>query len=134
MGNKDLKLIVAAALLGCLAGCAQNAPQGIATQADSTPIPIPQRQETVDAQNAYNACLVRAARYADNDSTDPATLAALIAPMCYPQFSALEATAAAGLSDRDRNRFDHGGDQRQVDLASDAIRRERGQAAQSDER
>jgi hypothetical protein len=123
--------------LALASGCVQGEKQFPRWEATrlailSAPPPaIPVDPQTKAAENAYRACLVRAARYADDGSADVAGLASLIAPMCYPRFSAFEAAAAANFSDRDRFVFDYAGDDRQIALASDAVRAERGQAALS---
>jgi hypothetical protein len=124
-------------------GCAQREAQFPLWEANrqailnAAPPPVPTDAQTTAAENAYRACLVKAARYADSGSaaaksSDASDLATLIAPMCYPQFSAFEAAAAASFSDRDRSVFYYAGDQRQIALASEAIRAERGQAASTD--
>jgi hypothetical protein len=128
---------VYAAILTALCGCVEHDSQSARGDAgrrviETAPVPaVPPSEEVVAAENAYRACLVRAARYLDQGSSDVQGLAALIAPLCYPQFSSFEAAAAANFSDRDRRVFDHAGDQRQIDLAGDAIRTERSQAALS---
>jgi hypothetical protein len=120
-------------MAGCVGGEARYPRWEANRQAilNGPPPPVPMDEQTIASENAYRACLVRAARYIDAGSADVAGLASLIAPMCYPQFSAFEAAADAGFSDRDRWVFDHAGDQRQIDLASDAVRTERTQAALS---
>ena len=97
----------------------------------ASPPPVPADEQTIAAENAYRACLARAARYADTGSADVTSLASLIAPMCYPQFSVFEAAAESGFSDRDRRVFNFSGDRRQIDLAGEAIRTERSQAVAS---
>ncbi len=123
--------------LAVAGGCAEREPRFPVWEANrqaimtASPPPVPADAPTRMAENAYRTCLVRAARYVDTGSADVASLASLITPMCYPQFSEFEAAAESGFSDRDRRAFNFSGDRRQIDRASEAIRTERSQAAAS---
>jgi hypothetical protein len=119
-----------------LAACAGTEPPKQAGQDDQrvaqvySPLPPTltpaQEAEKADARRAYVTCLYAAARYADKNGQAVDIAAALIAPMCYPQFVRFEAASTAGMESRAKRNFDWAGDKRQIEIASDAIRRERG--------
>jgi hypothetical protein len=90
-----------------------------------------QEAQRAEARHAYVECLDAAAHYADKNGQAIDIAAALIAPMCYPQFARFEATSVVGMDSRDQRAYDRAGDKRQVEMAGDAIRRERGVAALS---
>ena len=83
----------------------------------------------MDARQAYMSCLRQAVQYANTNSPKSGDEAALIAPMCYPQFLRFEFASTAGMGNRDRRAFDRGGDNRQIEFAGDAIRQGHGLAA-----
>ena len=116
---------------GLMAACTPTTTHTAALQAEPAPLPVPTSVEAASAERAYKSCLVHAARYADTSGADVKELADVITPMCYPQFAAFQATANSELSERDRERYDEGSDQRQVELARAAITEERSQAALS---
>jgi len=121
-----------------VAGCAGTEAMHQAVKSDENPPqaynPLPptltpaQEAERTEARRAYLACLTSAARYADKNGQAIDIAAALIAPMCYPQFSRFEAASTVGMESRAKRTFDHDGDKRQVELAAEAIRQERGVA------
>jgi len=76
-------------------------------------------------QAAYDSCLARAARYADTGKESAADLAQIVAPMCYPQYLALETVIAGDLGSRARRQFELEADGQQVGFATAAIRQER---------
>jgi hypothetical protein len=128
-------LPIALSLLGGV-GCATHGSSqaGQAPAAVVAEVPPPQltpEQEAVkaEARQAYVTCLKQAAHYAHENAALSGDAPALIAPMCYPQFSRFEAAAGAGLEDRALRAFNRKGDQRQLEFAADAIRQERGLAA-----
>jgi hypothetical protein len=127
-------LPIALSLLGG-AGCATPglSPGGQAPTAvaEAPPPQLTPEQEAVkaEARQAYVTCLKQAAHYAHETTALSGDAPALIAPMCYPQFSRFEAAAAAGMEGRALRAFDRKGDQRQLEFAADAIRQERGLAA-----
>ncbi|MDB5393942.1 MAG: hypothetical protein JWM91_1448 [Rhodospirillales bacterium] len=128
-------LIILALLGGCAApGSTQSGGQSAAVEAPAPPPPKltpAQEAEKAEARQAYVTCLRQAAHYASQKATLAGDAPALIAPMCYPQFSRFESADAAGMEGRARRAFDQKGDQRQMDFAADAIRQERGLAALS---
>ncbi len=77
------------------------------------------------AQAAYDACLASAARYADTGKESAADLAQIVAPMCYPQYLALEKDIADDLSSRARRQFELDADAKQAGFAEAAIKQER---------
>jgi len=81
------------------------------------------------AEAVYKICLTRAARYADTAGSQSENLASLIAPMCYPQFDALEKLTTARLGPHRRRLYLRGSDQQQIEMARAAIRNERDQSA-----
>ena len=119
-----------------LAGCANPEPSKQAGQNEASVAqvysPLPptltpaEEAERADARRDYVTCLNAAARYADKSGQAVDTAAALIAPMCYPQFLRFEAASTVGMDSRIKRNFDWAGDKRQVDFAGEAIRRERG--------
>jgi hypothetical protein len=117
------------------AGCASPMPRPDQQAAASEPVAAPvqltpeQEKEKADAHDAYVTCLREAALYAKTRASTSGDEAALIAPMCYPQFSRFEVASTAGMASRDRRAFDREGDQRQVEFAADAIRHDQGLAA-----
>jgi hypothetical protein len=117
------------------AGCASPVPQSdrqagasevTQVQAQLTP---EQEKEKADAHDEYVTCLREAAQYAKTQASTSGDEAALIAPMCYPQFLHFEIASTAGMASRDRRTFDREGDKRQVEFAADAIRHDQGLAA-----
>jgi hypothetical protein len=88
-----------------------------------------ERQVTDAARQAYVVCLGRAARYADDHLQATANLAGVIAPMCYDKFVVYEAAANVGMSRHDTQLSIRHGDQQQVELAEQAVKLERSQAA-----
>jgi hypothetical protein len=100
-----------------------------ASAPESATPPVRSAPQVQAAQADYRACLLSAARYADDHAATVDSLATLIAPMCYPQFILMEHAATAAMSRSERRRFDAGGDQRQIDLASEALRAERASLA-----
>jgi len=108
-------------------------PQPVAQTADVAPQPPDQspeeRQATETARLAYVSCLNRAARYVDDHLQAPANVAGVIAPMCYNRFEAYEAAANVGMSRRETQLSIRHGDQQQVELAEQAVKLERNQAA-----
>ena len=77
------------------------------------------------AQAAYDSCLAKAARYADTGKESAADLAQVVAPMCYPQYLALEKDIADDLSSRTRRKFEIDADAEQLGFATGAIKQER---------
>jgi hypothetical protein len=116
---------------GCVTPGSSLVGQVPAVLAEAPPPQLTLEQETAkaEARQAYVTCLKQAAHYASEKATLSGDAPALIAPMCYPQFSRFEAAAAAGLEGRALRAFDRKGDQRQLEFAADAIRQERGLAA-----
>jgi hypothetical protein len=107
-----------------------------AAQAQVAELPVqppdqsPQEQQATEAaRHAYVACLGRAARYADDHLRPTANLAGVIAPMCYDKFEAYEAAANVGMSRHDTQLSIRHGDQQQAELAEQAVKLERSQAA-----
>ena len=78
------------------------------------------------AQAAYSACLASAARYADTGKESAVVLAQIVAPMCYPQYLALEKDIADDLNSRARRQFERAADAEQLGFATAAIKQERG--------
>ena len=116
------------------AGCASPMPpdqQAAAPEAPRTQVPLTpeQEKEKAAAHDAYVTCLREAAQYAKTRASTSGDEAALIAPMCYPQFSRFEIASTAGMASRDRRAFDRDGDERQVEFAADAIHHDQGLAA-----
>ncbi len=98
-------------------GCATPPAQdSIAT----SPAPAETAQRAA-AEADYRACLATAARYVDDGRSNPAALAAVAAPLCYAQFSALEALLEQGQAADRRRALNRAGDQRQLDLATAAL-------------
>jgi hypothetical protein len=122
--SASLALIIPAVVTGCA-----SAPESATPPVRSAP--QIQTAQIQAAQADYRACLLSAARYADDHAATVDSLATLIAPMCYPQFILMEHAATAAMSRSERRRFDAGGDQRQIDLASEALRAERASLALS---
>ncbi|HLG87100.1 MAG TPA: hypothetical protein VKZ79_07875 [Alphaproteobacteria bacterium] len=77
------------------------------------------------AQAAYDSCLSSAARYADTGKESAADLAQIVAPMCYPQYLALEKDIAEDLGSRARRQFELDADAKQAGFATAAIKQER---------
>jgi hypothetical protein len=86
---------------------------------------------TDHAHQAYVSCLNRAAHYADDHLKSSANVAGVIAPMCYAQFEEYEIAAEVGMSRHDTWLDVRHGDQQQAELAEQAIKQERSQAALS---
>ena len=136
--GKHFSLIAVGLSVAVVAGCADPmgqadrdaaAPSGpLAALAPLTP---EQEKDKADARQAYMTCLKQAAQYAQQKADAAGDEAALIAPMCYPQFSRFEIAATAGMDSRNRRVFDRDGDKRQLDFAADAIRQDHGLAALS---
>jgi len=113
--------IVPALALFTLAGCVQRQPV-------DEPAPVLTEGEIAAqklAEQAYKACLLKAAHFADDRKTDPASVAILITPMCYPQFARYAAAYEEGLNRRDRKVYISAADRLQMDLAAAAIAKER---------
>ena len=129
-------LTIATCLLAA-AGCATSGtapltgPLAATVEAPPPRLPPEQAAEKVEARQLYVSCLRQAARYADENTALSGDTPALIAPMCYPQFSRYEAAAAAGMEGRALRYFDRKGDQLQLDFAAEAIQQQRGLAALS---
>jgi hypothetical protein len=117
--------------VGCATHGSSQAGKAPAAVAEAPPPQLTPEQEAVkaEARQAYVTCLKQAAHYAHENAALSGDAPALIAPMCYPQFSRFEAAAGAGLEDRALRAFNRKGDQRQLEFAADAIRQERGLAA-----
>jgi hypothetical protein len=109
--------------------------QHVAEAAEALPQPPEQSADeqrlTDSARQAYAACLNRAAHYADNHLQSSANVAGVIAPMCYAQFEEFEDAAEAGMSRHDTQLQIRHGDQQQAELAEQAVKQERSQAALS---
>lgn len=107
----------------------------IAEATNALPQPPEQSAEeqraTDHARQLYTACLNRAAHYADDHLRSSTEVAGVIAPMCYAQFEDFEAAAEVGMSRHDIGLDIRHGDQQQAELAEQAIRQERSQAALS---
>ena len=120
-------------LTACSQPAAHVGPQQAADTAAALPEPPEQSAEeqriTENARQAYVACLNRAARYADDHLKSSANVAGVIAPMCYAQFEEFEAAAETGMSRRDARLQVRHGDQQQLELADQAVKQERSQAA-----
>jgi hypothetical protein len=120
-------VIVPALTLLILAGCVQRQP------ADE-PAPVLSQGEIAAqklAEQAYKACLLKAAHFADDRKTDPASVAIIITPMCYPQFARYAAAYEEGLSRRDRKEYIRAADRLQMELADAAIAEERADTVRS---
>ena len=117
------------------AGCAAPVPQSDrqAAAPEASPVQVAltpeQEKERADARGEYVTCLREAALYAKTRASTSGDEAALIAPMCYPQFLRFEVASTAGMASRDRRTFDREGDKRQIEFAGDAVRQEQGLAA-----
>jgi hypothetical protein len=110
-----------------LAGCVQRQP------ADE-PAPVLSQGEVAAqklAEQTYKACLLKAAHFADDRKTDPASVAILITPMCYPQFARYAADYEEGLNRRDRKEYIRAADRLQMELADAAIAEERDETVRS---
>jgi hypothetical protein len=109
----------------------QSDQQAAVPEAPRVQVPLTpeQEKEKADAHDAYVTCLGEAAQYAKTRASASGDEAALIAPMCYPQFLRFEIASTAGMVSRDRRAFDRQGDERQVEFAADAIRHDQGLAA-----
>jgi hypothetical protein len=90
-----------------------------------------EQQITDHAHQAYVSCLNRAAHYADDHLKSSANVAGVIAPMCYAQFEEYEVAAEVGMSRHDTWLDIRHGDQQQAELAEQAVKQERSQAALS---
>ena len=132
MDSRRVFLIVPLILAACAGAepskqAGQDAAQVAQVYSPLPPTLTPAEQaEKADARRAYVTCLNAAARYADKNGQAIDIAAALIAPMCYPQFVRFETASTVGMDSRVKRNFDWAGDKRQVDFAGDAIRRERG--------
>ena len=102
---------------------------GVEAPQIQVPLTPDQEKEKTDAHDAYVTCLREAAQYAKTRASTSGDEAALIAPMCYPQFLRFEIASTAGMANRDRRAFDREGDERQVEFAADAIHHDQGLAA-----
>jgi hypothetical protein len=129
-----LPLIAIFALVA--AGCA--APESyVRHQVAEVEAPLPpppiltpeQERDRDEAKQAYAACLRQAAHFANQKGELTGDGAGVVAPMCYPQFAQYQALAAVGMEGRALRAFDRKGDQRQLELATEAIQQERGLAA-----
>jgi hypothetical protein len=109
----------------------QSDRQAAAPEVSQVQVPLTPEQdkERTDAHDAYVTCLREAAQYAKTRASTSGDEAALIAPMCYPQFLRFEVASTVGMASRDRRAFDRQGDERQVEFAADAIRHDQGLAA-----
>ena len=90
-----------------------------------------EQQITDQAHQAYVSCLNRAAHYADDHLKSSANVASVVAPMCYAQFEEFETAAEVGMSRHDRWLDIRHGDLQQAELAEQAVKQERSQAALS---
>jgi hypothetical protein len=120
-GELSLFLITAFAY-GCASG---PAPTSASSQAHPV-ISAETQQEVRDAESTYRNCLRAAAKFADNGQYSDATLPLVITPMCYPQFAKVEAALTEGQAGDARRALVRDSDQRQIDLAKEAIDQERG--------
>ncbi len=116
---------------GCAVPASRSNEQAAAPEPRSIQVaPTPeQEKERADARDAYVSCLKQAAHYATTSSPQSGDEAALIAPMCYPQFLRFEIASTAEMGSRDRRAYDREGDKRQIEFAGDALRQERALAA-----
>lgn len=110
-------------------------PSQVAAVENALPQPPAQSADeqriTDHARQAYVSCLNRAAHYADDHLKSSANVAGVIAPMCYAQFEEFEAAAEVGMSRHDTWLDIRHGDQQQAELAEQAVKQERSQAALS---
>lgn len=97
---------------------------------DRLPAPVAVETATVTPEMArvakaselrYRACLMDAAKLVDDGHMNPSRVALLAAPLCYPQFADYSAQLAEQLPSGQRQDFARRRDQRQVDMATDAI-------------
>jgi hypothetical protein len=135
--KQRLGLILIAILTGSSAGCATtdgaHVGEPVVAAVDPAPPVLTPDQEAAkaEARQVYVTCLKQAADYITAKNAGVSDVAALIAPMCYPQFERFEAAAAAGMDGRGLRAFDRKGDQRQLEFAADAVRQQHGLAALS---
>ena len=92
---------------------------------------VDEQRATDSAHQVYVSCLKRAAQYADDHLQSSINVAGVITPMCYAQFEAYEAAAEVGMSRHDTWLSIRHGDQQQTELADQAVKQERSQAALS---
>ncbi len=135
--SRHLHVTLVGLSIALIAGCATPAgPHGSQTAEMETPPAPPvltpdQERDKAEARQVYMACLKQAAHFAEQKAMAAGDIAEVIAPMCYPQFSAYEIAAAAGMEGRALRYFDRQGDKRQLEFAAEAIRQEHGLAALS---
>ncbi len=130
-----LSACIVGSVLAVAASCA--APEtGSSRQvgaAEPLPVQVPmspdQEKDRVDARQAYVSCLKQAAQYIKAQGGSSGDEAALVAPLCYAQFTRFEDASTVAMSTRDKRAYDRAGDKRQVDFASDAIHQQTGLAA-----
>ncbi len=124
------------AMVAVASGCAM--PDTAASrhaQEDAEPLPVQvpmtaeQEKDRAEARQAYVSCLRQAAQYLGTKGGATGDEASAVAPLCYGQFARFEDASTVAMSTRDKRAFDHAGDKRQLDFASDAIRQQHGLAA-----
>jgi hypothetical protein len=132
--RQKTKLPALIAILAICSGCQRVPSPETAATGEEVPAAAPRTAPSaaeVQARQDYVHCLTWAAHYADSATTTASSLALVVAPLCYPQFSRLEAVTMAGLSRQRRRIFAHGADQLQMEMAANAVRQERAEAALS---
>ena len=110
--------------MGALSGCAALAAAMLTAGACAAPGSGGDGNRAA-AQAAYDSCLAKAAHYADTGKESAADLAQVVAPMCYPQYLALEKDIAHDLGSHARRQFELDADGQQLGFATAAIKQER---------